>query len=67
MKDEILAEVKDQEIKEVKKVPSRGDILVTLVNGQVIKFYVDTYDDSIDAEMKHNPILTLKQRNNIAA
>lgn len=51
--EEILTDLYGQQIKKIEKT-EWGDILITLVNGQVIKVTSSEYDGSVDAELTND-------------
>lgn len=51
--EEILTNLYGQQLKKIEKT-EWGDILITLVNGQVIKVTGSEYDGSVDAELEEN-------------
>lgn len=50
--EEILTDLHGQQIKKIEKT-EWGDILITLVNGQVIKIVGCEIDGSVDAELEN--------------
>lgn len=51
--EEILTDLYGQQIKKIERT-EWGDILITLVNGQVIKVVGSEYDGSVDAELEES-------------